>query len=480
MPATGRSSSAARVAAEKYRRERPALSSDERAALTRIAADIGDPVMKLRYLQSAAGAPGKAVVERLPYAPLRRGLYRLEGLATLDAFARETGARAVIKARTLSARFNARIARIAVITGAILFVPLLLAGVAFGIDPKARAQPRTTVAAVVHTPAPVATRTEPPPPAATGTLAEPLTPAPRSQTPAIIWLADRGRGWELYSNGLRIETRNVVSGEPRRFRIHDRTEGLQSTVYTHPVGILFHTSESDLWPLEPDYGSQLRQSSTRLLAYVRANQSYNYVIDRFGRVYRVVDDDGRANHAGHAVWGRGDDVYLDLNAAFLGVSFETRWEGGHALPITVAQLNAGRNLTDYLRQRFAIAPEMCVTHGLASVSAKQQLIGYHLDWARAFPFAAFGLPDQYAVATPSIALFGFGYDARFLHDVGEPWPGVAAAEQSLARDAAARGIAVETLRTERRALYRQWTKEIRSGSGAAGASATQQPADTRG
>ena len=27
--------------------------------------------------------------------------------------------------------------------------------------------------------------------------------------------------------------------------------------------------------------------------------AYNYLIDRFGRVYRIVDDESRANHAGH-------------------------------------------------------------------------------------------------------------------------------------------------------------------------------------
>ena len=48
-------------------------------------------------------------------------------------------------------------------------------------------------------------------------------------------------------------------------------------------------------------------------------------------------------------------VYLNLNHAFLGVSFETRWEGGQALPITQAQFATGRNLTDFLRQRYEIA-----------------------------------------------------------------------------------------------------------------------------
>ena len=168
--------------------------------------------------------------------------------------------------------------------------------------------------------------------------------------------------------------------------------------YSKPVGILFHTSESDLWPLEADFEQQLRRGTAGLLRYVQKQQAYNYLIDRFGRVYRIVDDESRANHAGHAVWARNDEVYLDLNSAFLGVSFESRWEGGRTLPITRAQLIAGRNLTHYLRQRFAIAPEMCVTHGLTSVSPRQGLIGYHRDWARGFPFEAFGLPDLYAHA----------------------------------------------------------------------------------
>jgi hypothetical protein len=259
---------------------------------------------------------------------------------------------------------------------------------------------------------------------------------------------------------LRIETTFAVAAEPRRYRVHHRLNGLQPTLYTRPVGILFHTSESDLWPLEAAYGVQLRESSTALLRFVRRTKAYNYLIDRFGRVYRVVDDETRATHAGHAIWARGDEVYLDLNGAFLGVSFESRWEGGHALPITQAQLVAGRNLTNYLRQRFAIAPQMCVTHGLASVSPSRHLIGYHLDWARGFPFAAFGLPDLYAQPPPSVALFGFGYDRSFVRAVGELWPGLIAAENSLAADAQSRAVPTSVLRQERQAIYDQWIVQV--------------------
>jgi len=92
---------------------------------------------------------------------------------------------------------------------------------------------------------------------------------------------------------------------------------------------------------------------------------------------------------------------------------------------------------------------MCVTHGLASVNPRKHLIGHHLDWARGFPFGAFGLPDQYPARLAGVVLFGFGYDEQFLAVMGEPWPGVGEAERELANDAAAAGRTVEGLRRER-------------------------------
>ena len=97
---------------------------------------------------------------------------------------------------------------------------------------------------------------------------------------------------------------------------------------------------------------------------------------------------------------------------------------------------------------------MCVGHGLVSVNAKKHLIGHHMDWARGFPFEAFGLPDQYARAPPSVALFGFGYDDDFLKVMGEPWPGVREAERRPGRRSRAdQGKTVEEVRRERQALF---------------------------
>ena len=263
----------------------------------------------------------------------------------------------------------------------------------------------------------------------------------------------------MYSNGLRIDTSNTVSNEPRRYRVFDRTAGLLPEVHDRPVGILFHTSESDVWPLEANFNDNLRKSSVQLRRYVRQHKLYHYLIDRFGRVYRVVEEESKANHAGNSVWARGQQIHLNLNHAFLGVSFETRWEGGRALPITQAQFAAGRNLADWLRQRWEIPADMCVAHGLTSVNPKKHLIGHHMDWARGFPFEAFGLPNQYQTQPASVSLFGFGYDEDFLKVLGEPWAGVRQAEVALTEQAASQGKTVDQVRRERQALYDLWLSE---------------------
>jgi len=296
-------------------------------------------------------------------------------------------------------------------------------------------------------------------PAVPPAVAEELRALPAGVTPVTIWLVEKNETSEHYSNGLRIDTGFEVVGEPRRYRLFAAGPGMRGEVHEKPVGILFHTSESDIWPLDESYNENLRTSSQNLLRYLQRNKVYNYLIDRFGRVFRVVTDESKANHAGHSVWTKGDDIYLGLNASFLGVSFETRWEGGRALPITAAQLSAGRSLTDWLRQQWEIDPDMCTGHGLVSINAKKHLIGHHVDWARGFPFEAFGLPDQYARMAPHVALFGLGYDVDFLKVMGEPWPGVREAERVLETAALDQGRTVEEVRRERQALFDRFQAE---------------------
>jgi hypothetical protein len=475
MPTESAMTAAHEASQEEYRRERAPCSPEFQAELTRITGDIDDPVAKLRYLRVALDDDGaKAPVNWLPYAPARRAWYRFRGLEALDALADGANTRPIVANATLVARTKARRVATGALAGGLLFVPALLAGLALQMDSRGEAS--ALALAKVAVPAPATSA----PTAPLEPISEGLSPDTLGIAPTTIFLADRGPDWELYSNGLRIETSHAVKGTERRYLVHQRDGGLQAAEYSQPAGILFHTSESDLWPLEPGFERQLRRTTAGLLKYVRDAESYNYLIDRFGRVYRIVADESRANHAGHSVWARNDEVYLDLNAAFLGISFESRWEGGRTLPITRAQLTAGRNLTHLLRQRFAIAPEMCVTHGLTSVSPKQGLIGYHRDWARGFPFEAFGLPDLYAQPPPSVALFGFGHDDEFMRAVGERWPGLIAAERLFAQQATERSVAIEALRRERQALYRQWSREASAGESVAREPSAPSIPDKRG
>ncbi len=445
------------------RRPIPTLSEPEEFlhALESVSRGVGDPVAKLRFIRTSLSRYQTLdrAVRAVPSASLRRLLYRwlsLEGLHHLL----DTSS---LGASPLRVNFATRVSlvfgRAAVVgLGLILGVSAGVAAYRYMRPPPAplMAAPRRVAAtAPVVAPVvdPVSSIVEP-------TSAASLTSA--GVTPAAIWLVEKGPQWELYSNGLRIDTALTVKGTPRAFRVFDGEGNLEPRVYTAPVGLLFHTSESDVWPLEAAYNENLRGTSQGLLRYVQKNRLYHFVIDRFGRVYRVVAEESKANHAGNSVWANAGRVYLSLNHAFLGVSFETRWEGGKALPITQAQLAAGRNLSDYLRHRYQIAPEMCVTHGLTSVNPKKHLIGHHMDWARGFPFALFGLPDQYQRPAPSVALFGFDYDDDFLKVLDQPWPGVKAAEAELAREAARSRRDVEDVRYERQTAYDRWIDKQQS------------------
>jgi hypothetical protein len=444
------------------------------SALEQASRGIHDPVAKLRYIRGSLVRYRRwdRVLQAVPGGPLRRWLYRRLSLESLRALLRSNpmGARPVAPRRLLDARTRRALAWNRPI--AALSALCVLAAVAAALSAAKRLQPDRGADGVVAA-------------AALPAVAERLPSLPKGMTPSRVWLVENGANWEQYSHGLRIDTSFAVDGEPRRFRVFRPGGGLAPETQQTPVGILFHTSESDIWPLEEAFNESLRDSSHRLLRYVQRKRLYHYLIDRFGRVFRVVAEDARANHAGHSIWQARGGVHLNLNNAFLGVSFESRWEGGHALPITQAQLAAGRSLTDYLRQRYKIAPEMCVTHGLTSVNPRKHLIGHHLDWARGFPFEAFGLPDQYRRPAPSVALFGFAYDEDFLKVLGEPWPGVRSAEAELAREAATLGRTPDDVRRQRQTVYDEWlAQQVREEAAAAarpvpGRQASLPPASAR-
>ncbi len=279
-------------------------------------------------------------------------------------------------------------------------------------------------------------------------------------SPEQIWLVEKGDGYETYSNGARILTELEVDGPARHFYVFPRDAASPETAIDRtgtPAGIVFHTSQSHIAPFKEEFNQKLQLSSRALLEFVRKHKLYNYVIDRFGRIYRIVRDENVADHAGNSVWCDDQYTYLDLSNGFLGVCFEAEWTPDTQISpdqINEAQVYAGRVLTAMLRSKYSIPDADCVTHAIVSVSPASRLIGFHMDWGHSFPFAAMGLSNKYEKANPSVAEFGFGHDGQFDRAVGEQWPGIVKADAEIAQEAARRTVEPATIRRERQERYR--------------------------
>jgi hypothetical protein len=255
-----------------------------------------------------------------------------------------------------------------------------------------------------------------------------------------VWLVEHSEALELYSNGLRIDLTFAVPNRPRDpFPIFSLTgAGAAGKTGAKPVGIVYHTTESHLALFEEDENHRLKQLGRNLLELIRQERSYHYVIDRFGRVFRVVQESDVAFHSGYSVWADAEGVYVNLNDSFLGVAFEAQTDA--VSEVTPAQISAARVLTEMLRARYGIAAEDCVTHAQVSVNPLNMRIGTHTDWAGNFPFASLGLPDNYAIPLPSVYVFGFGYDSSFLESAGGEWKGLQLAVNQIERQSAAVGL----------------------------------------
>jgi hypothetical protein len=238
---------------------------------------------------------------------------------------------------------------------------------------------------------------------------------------AEVWQVEKTSGFETYSNGLRIENHYAEGHRPRAYTAFSRDypDARAGEKRSDPVGIVYHTTESLQAPFESSQNNLLKRVGESLIEYVRRRRCYNFLIDRFGRVFRIVNESDAADHAGHSVWADERYFYVNLNDSFIGVSFEAQTEAGQTTSsVGDAQIRAAAMLTEMLRSRYKISGGNCVTHAQVSVNPSNMQIGYHLDWASSFPFERLGLPDNYATPSPAIALFGFAFDAAFEQRAG--------------------------------------------------------------
>lgn len=284
-----------------------------------------------------------------------------------------------------------------------------------------------------------------------------------------VWMVQQTKEFETYSNGLRVERRFETSNEPRSFEVFQRGEEEVSTPQprVEPAGIVYHTSESMQDPFEEKNIKRLVFIGESLLGYVRDSKSYNYVVDRFGRVWRVVRDSDAAWHAGPSVWADSKNTYISLNHAFLGVALESQTRDEEKRPrehmmATPAQIHSLRVLTDMLRARYKIDAADCVTHAQVSVNPSNFMIGYHTDWAAHFPYTEIGLADNYATPNPALVQFGFNYDPDLMKVTGERyWKGLVLGDEQLRQDASAHGQGVAAYRKQLHEKFRQLVKSLK-------------------
>ena len=289
-----------------------------------------------------------------------------------------------------------------------------------------------------------------------------------------VWLVETKNGVEAWSNGLRIETRFATTNRPREYYVWNRNQPSSSLTQLETkqaAGIVFHTTESTLEELEEQKMRRLKLLGESLLQYVTKEKAYHYVIDRFGRVFRIVAESDAANHAGKSVWADEKWAYIGLNDSFLAISFETQTRPGDESPIiSQAQVDSGRMLTRMLRARYEIPAGNCATHAQVSINPSNFQIGYHTDWAGNFPFESMGLPDNYGQPLASLHLFGFNYDGTFFAATGaRMWKGVVSSEDLLRERARQESISVAQLRTQLRNQYRRLSALLPDNNKSAGA-----------
>lgn len=301
------------------------------------------------------------------------------------------------------------------------------------------------------------------------TPSDPATTIPAKYLPykpEAIWKYEDKDDYEVWSNNCRILKEYETDNRPRSYLSIPRGAETDGNEFSNKiVGIIYHTPESGIVPFIPDNNEEIQKKSRRLLEYVRERKLYNYMIGRYGAIYRIVRDDQAADHAGHSIWADAKNTYVALNDSFIGVCFESKFDGAESVEeiLTPAQINSGRLLTDVLRTKYSIDDANCTTHGLVAVDEKKMLIARHHDWVRNFPFDAMGLSDKYKIHPPSMVDYGCTYNEDVLAKLNyKLWPGALTAEEEFNKRAEKARASPDDLRRKLQERYNSQCAKARA------------------
>ncbi len=124
-------------------------------------------------------------------------------------------------------------------------------------------------------------------------------------------------------------------------------------------------------------GMKTAQAALDRLCDPASKVSAHYVVDEDGTIHRLVDDAGRAWHAGVASWCGATDI----NARSLGIEIVNPGHEFGYRPFPAVQIDAVAALTGTLVRRHGIDPRRVVGHADVAPWRKEDP-GEYFDWAR--------------------------------------------------------------------------------------------------
>jgi len=172
------------------------------------------------------------------------------------------------------------------------------------------------------------------------------------------------------------------------------------------------------------------QGALDRLTSAQAKVSSHYCIDEDGSIYRLVDEERRAWHAGKSYW-RG---IRDINSASIGIEIVNPGHEFGYRPFTDEQMAALIPLVADLKDRYGIGRGNVVGHSDIAPSRKE-------DPGELFPWDAFA-KRRLALPSPTRNLIDpFWSDAafhlaleRFGYDVTDPWKATVAFQRRFRPD----------------------------------------------